>query len=255
VAASTSVVDIDEPKFAHWLFGSSGTAWFWLIARLWLGWEWFGSGWGKVFGGNITWKFWNWGDAAYSLTGKANIGWIKAGTVVAADGSQTTLGVGDRIAGFAANAIAASQGPHPDVAYSWYVKFLEFVRDRIAGFAANAIAASQGPHPDVAYSWYVKFLEFVRDTFHPVLGIVVPLGEVLLGLALIFGAFTGVAAFLGALLNFSYMFAGSSGVNPGMVLVSLFLILAWRNSGWYGLDRYLLPKLGVPWSRQQPTTV
>ena len=221
MAASTSVVDIDEPKLAHWLFGSSGTAWFWLIARLWLGWEWFGSGWGKVFGGNITWKFWNWGDAAYSLTGKANIGWIKAGTVVAADGSQTTLGVGDRI----------------------------------AGFAANAIAASQGPHPDVAYSWYVKFLEFVRDTFHPVLGIVVPLGEVLLGLALIFGAFTGVAAFLGALLNFSYMFAGSSGVNPGMVLVSLFLILAWRNSGWYGLDRYLLPKLGVPWSRQQPTTV
>jgi thiosulfate dehydrogenase [quinone] large subunit len=217
--AATSVVDIEEPRFATWLFGSSRTAWFWLVARLWLGWEWFGSGWGKVFGGSITWKFWNWGDAAYSLTGKANIGWIKAGTVVAADGTQSTLGVGDRI----------------------------------AGFAAGAISSAQGPHPDVAYSWYVKFLEFVRDSLHPVLGYVVSLGELLIGLALILGAFTGVVAFLGALLNFSYMFAGSSGVNPGMVLVSLFVVLAWRNAGWYGLDRFLLPKLGVPWKWRQST--
>ena len=220
MAGATTVVDIAEPKAARWLFGSSRTAWFWLIARVWLGWEWFGSGWGKVFGGNITWRFWNWGDAAYSLTGNANIGWIRTGTVVAADGTQTTLGVGDRI----------------------------------AGFASNAIAGSQGPHPDVAYSWYVNFLEFVRDTLHPVLGVVVPLGEVVIGLALMVGAFTGVAAFLGALLNFSYMFAGSSGVNPAMVLVSLFIILAWRNSGWYGLDRFLLPKLGVPWERRGETT-
>jgi hypothetical protein len=27
------------------------------------------------------------------------------------------------------------------------------------------------------------------------------------------------------------------------------LILAWRNAGWYGLDRYLLPRLGTPWHR------
>jgi thiosulfate dehydrogenase (quinone) large subunit len=29
----------------------------------------------------------------------------------------------------------------------------------------------------------------------------------------------------------------------------MFLILAWRNAGWYGLDRYVLPKLGTPWHR------
>jgi thiosulfate dehydrogenase [quinone] large subunit len=27
------------------------------------------------------------------------------------------------------------------------------------------------------------------------------------------------------------------------------LILAWRNAGWYGLDRFVLPKLGTPWHR------
>ena len=34
-----------------------------------------------------------------------------------------------------------------------------------------------------------------------------------------------------------------------MILVSGLLILAWRNAGWYGLDRFVLPKLGTPWHR------
>jgi len=34
-----------------------------------------------------------------------------------------------------------------------------------------------------------------------------------------------------------------------MILVSMLLILAWRNAGWYGLDRIVLPKLGTPWHR------
>jgi thiosulfate dehydrogenase [quinone] large subunit len=25
------------------------------------------------------------------------------------------------------------------------------------------------------------------------------------------------------------------------------LVLAWRNAGWIGLDRFVLPKLGTPW--------
>jgi thiosulfate dehydrogenase [quinone] large subunit len=27
----------------------------------------------------------------------------------------------------------------------------------------------------------------------------------------------------------------------------MLLILAWRNAGYYGVDRYLLPALGTPW--------
>lgn len=99
----------------------------------------------------------------------------------------------------------------------------------------------------------MAFLEFVRDTFHPVLGPIVAFGELVIGLALIAGAFTGIAAALGALLNFSFMFAGSAGTNPAMVLVAVFIVLAWRNAGWYGLDRYLLPKIGVPWRSRAPT--
>ena len=62
---------IPEPLLARWLFGSSRAAWIWLIARLWLGWEWLRSGWSKVFGGNLTLRFWEWGDERYALTGDA----------------------------------------------------------------------------------------------------------------------------------------------------------------------------------------
>jgi thiosulfate dehydrogenase [quinone] large subunit len=177
-----------------------------LAARLWLGWEWIHAGWRKVFGGDITWKAWEWGNERFSLFGDGNLGWIRG---------SGEVGVGDRI----------------------------------AGFAARAVESAEGPHPDVAYSWYVRFLEFVRDDFHPVLGPVVSVGELVIGVALVLGAFTGIAAFLGAVLNFSFVFAGSAGVNPMMILLSGGIILAWRNAGWYGLDRALLPAIGVPWER------
>ncbi len=208
-------VYIEEPAPAKWLFGSSNAAWIWLVARVWLGWEWLQAGWSKLFGGNITWRFWNWGDPAYSLTGNGNIGWVRSGTVTTPDG-QRTLQVGDAVAGFARGALERG---------------------------------TAGDHPDVAYSWYVSFLEWLRDSGHTFFGPLVAIGEVVIGVALILGLFVGVMAFLGAILNFSFVFAGSAGVNPAMILVSGLLILAWRNAGWYGLDRYLLPRLGTPWQR------
>jgi thiosulfate dehydrogenase [quinone] large subunit len=197
---------IPDPPLAQWLFGSSRAAWIWLIARLWLGWEWLQGGWGKVFGGNLTLQFWDWGEPQYELTGDANVGWVR---------SAGDVGVGDSV----------------------------------AGFAAGAIESAEGPHPDVAYGWYVNFLEWIRDTAHPWFGPLVAVGELTIGILLILGMFTGIAAALGAVLNFSFVFAGSAGVNPAMILVSLLLILAWRNAGWYGLDRWVLPLLGTPWQR------
>lgn len=199
-------VYIEEPRVARWFFGSSHAAWIWLIVRLWLGWEWFQAGWGKVFGGDITIAVWNWDAGEHGFTGDANIGWVR---------ESGDVGIGDSV----------------------------------AGFAAGAIEAAEGPHPDVAYDWYVTFLEWIRDTAHPVLGPIVAIGELTIGLLLILGLFTGIAAALGAVLNFSFVFAGSVGVNPAMILASFLLILAWRNAGWIGLDRWVLPALGTPWQR------
>jgi thiosulfate dehydrogenase (quinone) large subunit len=48
-------------------------------------------------------------------------------------------------------------------------------------------------------------------------------------------------------MNYSFLLAGSISTNPVLIFFQLLLILAWRVAGWYGLDRYALPYLGVPW--------
>jgi thiosulfate dehydrogenase (quinone) large subunit len=61
-------------------------------------------------------------------------------------------------------------------------------------------------------------------------------GETLIGIALILGAFTGIAAFFGVFMNASFLFAGTAGANPLMAIVGILIVLAWRVAGWWGLD-------------------
>jgi len=72
-------------------------------------------------------------------------------------------------------------------------------------------------------------------------------GEMAVGLGLIFGCLTGIAAFFGALMNMSFLLAGSASTNPVLFTMAIGIILAWRVAGYYGIDRYLLPALGAPW--------
>ncbi len=65
--------------------------------------------------------------------------------------------------------------------------------------------------------------------------------------AILAGALVGIAAFFGATMNMSFMLAGSASTNPVLFFFEIGLILAWRVAGYYGVDRYLLPRLGVPW--------
>ena len=53
-------------------------------------------------------------------------------------------------------------------------------------------------------------------------------------------------------MNMSFLLAGSTSVNPIMFAFTIGLILAWKVAGYYGLDRYLLPRLGVPWGAPRP---
>lgn len=116
----------------------------------------------------------------------------------------------------------------------------------IKGFFAGALQKTGGAHPDVS-AWYASFITNFASQHAVFFSYLVAYGEVAVGVCLILGAFTGIAAFFGAFMNLNYLFAGTVSVNPLLLLIQLFLILAWRNSGWLGLDRWLLPWLGVPW--------
>ena len=114
------------------------------------------------------------------------------------------------------------------------------------GFIMGAIAKASGEHPAVQ-DWYAGFLNSVVIPNISVFSYLVAYGELLVGIALILGIFTGIAAFFGGFMNMNFLLAGTVSVNPILFLFELFLILAWRVAGWWGLDRYLLPFLGTPW--------
>jgi thiosulfate dehydrogenase (quinone) large subunit len=116
----------------------------------------------------------------------------------------------------------------------------------IHGFVSGALKKTTGDHPDVS-GWYANFLSNVVDKNAELFSYLIAYGEVAVGIALILGLFTGIAAFAGSFMNMNFLFAGAVSVNPLLFLLQLFLILAWRIAGWFGIDRYLLPLLGVPW--------
>ena len=118
----------------------------------------------------------------------------------------------------------------------------------IQKFLEGAVAKATGAHPAVS-GWYADFLTAVPLQYTELFSYLIVWGEILVGIALILGLFTGIAAFFGAFMNLNFLFAGTTSTNPLLALLGLFLILAWRNAGWIGLDRWLLPKLGTPWHK------
>lgn len=121
----------------------------------------------------------------------------------------------------------------------------------ISGFVAGALEKTGGAHPDVS-GWYAWFLNNVVAPNPVVWSYLIATGEVLVGLALVLGIFTGIAAFFSSFMNINFLFAGTVSINPILFIIATWLVLAWKTAGWWGLDRWLLPALGTPW---RPGTV
>lgn len=144
------------------------------------------------------------------------------------------------------------------VGYEWLAAGVHKVTDpawmnggtALKGFWTRVIAQPAPPaRAPITYDWYRDFLSFLLGNqgytwFAPLVAV----GEVLVGVGLIVGCLVGFAAFFGALMNFNFMLAGSASTNPVLFALAVALILAWKVAGYYGVDRYLLPVLGAPWS-------
>ncbi len=171
---------ISDPPIAKALLANPLAGLLWLPLRVWLGWQWLESGWGKM------------SNPAWTQTGEA-------------------------IKGFWTNAVSIPETGRPPIAFGWYREFLQAMLDA------------------QAWPWFSKL---------------VVAAELLIGIALILGAFTGIAAFLGGFMNWNFMMAGSASVNPMFFLLSVGLILAWKVAGHFGLDYFLLAWLGTPWENR-----
>ncbi len=168
---------IQDPPLAQMLFQSTLASWFWLVVRVFAGYQFLDAGWHKL----------------------NTPAWV--------DGS------GQAITGFWNGALAVNNGK-PVITYDWYRGFIQLLVDtNSAGWFSYVIVG----------------------------------GEIAIGLGLMLGAFVGVAAFGGLLMNMAFLLAGTVSTNPGLAFLGVLLVLAWKNAGYLGLDRFLLPLLGTPW--------
>ncbi|MFN0070082.1 MAG: DoxX family protein [Chloroflexota bacterium] len=138
--------------------------------------------------------------------------------------------------------------------YSWLTsgwaklqnpKWLE-TGEALRDYWANGVRID--PRPVIATDWYRAFIQFMLDAeAYTWFSKIVVFGELLIGIGLILGAFTGLAAFFGGFLNWNFVMAGTASSNALLFAIATWLVLAWKTAGWIGLDRWLLPKLGTPW--------
>ncbi len=98
-----ATIQIPEPKLSQFLFGNTATAWFWLIVRLYVGYEWFMAGWAKL----------------------GNPAWVGANA-------------GAAVKGFLTGALAKTSGAHPDVS-GWYASFIQNVALPHASFFSHLV--------------------------------------------------------------------------------------------------------------------
>ncbi len=112
----------------------------------------------------------------------------------------------------------------------------------LTGFVKGALAKTVGEHPDVS-GWYASFLQNFVANHAAFWSYLVAYGELIVGIALILGLFTTLAAFFGGFMNLNYLLAGTVSINPQLLVLALLLLAAHKIVGWWGLDRWILPRL------------
>ena len=123
----------------------------------------------------------------------------------------------------------------------------------LKGFWTGAVKIPETGRPAIAFDWYRDFLNMLLQSgSYTWFGKLVAYGEFLIGVALIVGAFVGVAAFFGAFMNWNFIMAGAASSNGLLLVLAVVLIMAWKVAGYVGADFFLLRWLGVPWKDDAP---
>ena len=107
-----------------------------------------------------------------------------------------------------------------------------------AGFLHNGGAGVAGfaAHGTPAYSWWGSFLHgFVVPNAGPI-GVLVAVSEFAIGVALVSGLFTRVAALGSLALLFTYVMSGTASVCAFYGLFAIVILVMWRTSSWIGID-------------------
>src|SRR6202034_2555189 len=97
----------------------------------------------------------------------------------------------------------------------------------VAGFAA---------HGTPAYSWWGSFLHSFVVPNAGWIGILIAVAEFTIGVALVAGLFTRIAALGSLALLFTYVMSGTASVCAWYALFAIVILTMWRTSSWIGID-------------------
>jgi thiosulfate dehydrogenase [quinone] large subunit len=97
----------------------------------------------------------------------------------------------------------------------------------VAGFAAHGVPA---------YSWWGSFLHSFVVPNAGWIGILIAVAEFAIGLALVLGLFTRLAALGSLALLFTYVMSGTASVCAFYALFAIVILATWKTSSWIGAD-------------------
>ena len=107
-----------------------------------------------------------------------------------------------------------------------------------AGFLHNNGAGVAGfaSHGTPAYSWWGSFLHSFVVPNAGALGVLIAVAEFAIGVALVAGLFTRVAALGSLALLFTYVMSGTASVCAFYAAIAIVILVMWRTSSWIGVD-------------------
>lgn len=97
----------------------------------------------------------------------------------------------------------------------------------VAGFAA---------HGTPAYTWWGHFLTGFVVPNAGWIAVLVAVSELVIGVALVAGLFTRIAALGSLALLFTYVMSGTASVCAWYALFAIVILVMWRTSSWIGVD-------------------
>jgi thiosulfate dehydrogenase [quinone] large subunit len=97
----------------------------------------------------------------------------------------------------------------------------------VAGFATHATPA---------YTWWGSFLHDVVVPQAGAIGVLIAVAEFAIGIALVAGLFTRLAALGSLALLFTYVMSGTASVCAFYALFAIVILTMWRTSSWIGID-------------------
>jgi thiosulfate dehydrogenase [quinone] large subunit len=97
----------------------------------------------------------------------------------------------------------------------------------VAGFAS---------HGTSAYTWWHHILTGAVVPNSGAIGIIVAVAEFAIGIALVAGFFTRIAALASLGLLFTYVMSGTASVCAFYALFAIVILVTWQTSSWIGVD-------------------